>query len=143
MARSLFKRRKSAPTFQDLIWSSASASSSPGEYKPRNDEENALKEVQRTQRKGSLQIPNFTSPTLTDNRQCFIIQKKSEILGSCTYTKCLLFFNFYFSYWSSLKGLWDKENILKNIDFVKEIIILILGSELRENSFLRGVVYVI
>ena len=76
MARSLFQRRKSAPTFQDLIRSSSASSLS--EYKPRNDE-NALKEVQRTQRKGSLQIPNFRSPTLTDNRQCSKIQKKVEI----------------------------------------------------------------
>ena len=80
MARSLFKRRKSAPTFHDLIWSSSSTVASfHNEYKPRNDsEENTLKEVQRTQRKGSLQIPNFRSPTLTDNRQCSKIQKKVE-----------------------------------------------------------------
>ena len=80
MARSLFKRRKSAPTFHDLIWSSSSTVASfHNEYKPRNDsEENTLKEVQRTQRKGSLQIPNFRSPTLTDNRQCSKIREKSE-----------------------------------------------------------------
>ena len=103
MARSLFKRRKSAPTFHDLIWSSSSTVASfHNEYKPRNDsEENTLKEVQRTQRKGSLQIPNFRSPTLTDNRQCSKIQEKSENIlevDPCTqhimYFIKILFFNF-------------------------------------------------
>ena len=103
MARSLFKRRKSAPTFHDLIWSSSSTVASfHNEYKPRNDsEENTLKEVQRTQRKGSLQIPNFRSPTLTDNRQCSKIQKKwnfEKLYIDCwpSKAKMFVFSNFYF-----------------------------------------------